>query len=249
MGPLPEPSPRAGGKQHSTLIWQIAVVLCVLYGLFGISVASGNRLENLVPRVFMNGTLVLLITTLMVGRDKQPLESLGLSKAPLFTTVGIGLLWVLGAFAVNAVIQVVYLFATGDLMGSARDKASWALQLTQIPAVWVVPLALFVGFYEEVIFRGFLLRRFNSVLEGRVIDSRKRAALAIALSGLLFGGLHGYQGVRGIIQTTLLGVLLGVLATWRRSTWPAIVTHFAIDAVSLAALKIARPALEEILKK
>jgi membrane protease YdiL (CAAX protease family) len=104
-------------------------------------------------------------------------------------------------------------------------------------------IALLVLFWEETVFRGFLLGRLRASIP--VAGPRgapcRRDALAVVVAALCFGAGHGYQGVLGIVQTTSAGLVLGTLAVWRQSLWPCIGAHLAIDAFGLVALKALRP--------
>ncbi len=68
----------------------------------------------------------------------------------------------------------------------------------------------------------------------------------MGLTALCFGAGHGYQGVLGVLQTTGAGIALGALTVWRKSLWPAIAAHLAIDAVGLLALKALQPLLHTL---
>ena len=219
----------------------------LIYGTAGLK--GSERFESPLLHVFMTGGLALLLVALLVARDEKPLESLKLQRAPLGKTVLFGLAGVLGVYLLNAVVTLTYLLASGGIKEKVAQKADWAFGLANIPLVWVIPLTMFVGFYEEVAFRGFLLRRLDLALTEQVADQRKRLVIAAVLSGLLFGGLHGYQGVMGVLQTSVVGIAIGLLAAWRGSTWPGVVAHFTIDAFGLFALKVLRPAAEAALAK
>jgi membrane protease YdiL (CAAX protease family) len=219
----------------------------LIYGTAGLK--GSERFEDPILHVFLTGGLTLLCVGLLVARDEKPLAALKLERAPLLKTVGFGLLGVVGVYALNAAVTLTYLLATGGIQEKVAQKADWAFGLASIPLMWVIPLTMFVGFYEEVAFRGFLLRRLDAALGDRVADQRRRLVWAAVISGLIFGGLHGYQGVMGVLQTSAVGIALGLLAAWRGSTWPGIVAHFTIDAFGLFALKVLRPAAEVALKK
>jgi hypothetical protein len=75
------------------------------------------------------------------------------------------------------------------------------------------------------------------------LQQLRRDALAIVLSALFFGAGHGYQGLLGLMQTTAAGLALGVLAVWRKSLWPCIGAHLAIDTFGLLVLKALKPFL------
>lgn len=77
---------------------------------------------------------------------------------------------------------------------------------------------------EEPMFRGFVLRGWLSV---------SRWA-AIAVSGVLFGMLHGQ--LAGLVALALVGILLGTVAVRTASTIPAMVLHGTFNAISFAFL-------------
>ena len=83
------------------------------------------------------------------------------------------------------------------------------------------------GFYEEFMFRGFLMQGV-AMLFGA---SRGAWIVACLLQGALFGVAHAYQNPLGIAITGTLGVLMGliVLASGR-NLWPVIIGHGLFDA-------------------
>ena len=83
------------------------------------------------------------------------------------------------------------------------------------------------GFYEEFMFRGFLMQGL-AMLFGA---SRSAWIVACVLQGALFGAAHAYQNPLGIAITGTLGVLMGflVLASGR-NLWPVIIGHGLFDA-------------------
>jgi uncharacterized protein len=87
---------------------------------------------------------------------------------------------------------------------------------------WVC-LSISAGFCEEIVFRGYLQRQLHALWGS--------PWLAIAGQALIFGIGHGYQGVRNVTAITVLGVLFGLLAHWRRSVKPGMVAHAWTDIV------------------
>src|SRR6266478_2195125 len=83
------------------------------------------------------------------------------------------------------------------------------------------------GFYEEFMFRGFLMQGV-AMLFGA---SRGAWIVACIIQGALFGVAHAYQNPLGIAITGTLGVLMGliVLASGR-NLWPVIIGHGLFDA-------------------
>ena len=83
------------------------------------------------------------------------------------------------------------------------------------------------GFYEEFMFRGFLMQGV-AMLFGA---SRGAWIVACIIQGALFGVAHAYQNPLGIAITGTLGVLMGLLVLASgRNLWPVIIGHGLFDA-------------------
>ena len=87
--------------------------------------------------------------------------------------------------------------------------------------VWL-GLAAIGGFFEEVVFRGYLIRQFSVWTGNRVV--------ALVIQGVAFGLAHGYYQ-RAMVVVMVQGWLLGLLATWRQSLRPGILAHVAQDVL------------------
>jgi membrane protease YdiL (CAAX protease family) len=87
-----------------------------------------------------------------------------------------------------------------------------------------VGLSLSAGFCEEAIFRGYLQKQFHAITGS--------AAVAVLLQAVVFGVSHGYQGVRNVIAITILGLVYGVIALWRKSLKPTMILHAGTDVMS-----------------
>src|SRR5947208_4486449 len=83
------------------------------------------------------------------------------------------------------------------------------------------------GFYEEFMFRGFLMQGL-AMLFGA---GRGAWIVACIIQGALFGAAHAYQNPLGIAITGTLGVLMGLLVLASgRNLWPVIIGHGLFDA-------------------
>jgi len=82
-------------------------------------------------------------------------------------------------------------------------------------AVWIA-VSLSAGFCEELIFRGYLQHQF-SALTGRIW-------LGVLLQAIVFGLIHP-RGWRAVVVISLLGILYGTLAAWRKNLRPGILAH------------------------
>jgi hypothetical protein len=86
--------------------------------------------------------------------------------------------------------------------------------------LWIV-VSVTAGFVEELVFRGYLQRQLRA-LTGNVW-------LAIVGQAAVFAVMHGYQGMQNVAIIAVLALLFGVLAAWRRSLLPGMMSHAASD--------------------
>lgn len=87
-------------------------------------------------------------------------------------------------------------------------------------------VSLTAGITEEIIYRGFLIFAFSYLFPNYSIW------LIILFSSLLFGLAHTYQGVSGVVKTTIVGALFSMLYIGLNSILPIIIFHFLIDLVA-----------------
>jgi CAAX protease family protein len=131
--------------------------------------------------------------------------------------IGIGL----GFFAVS----VVALALVGRLLQDTSSLDVVRFMAPSGPAelgMWMV-LSITAGICEETIFRGYLQRQF--------ISWTKVPAVGILVSGAFFGACHTYQGTKHAIAIAVQGILFGILASWRRSLKPGMISHAVQDSI------------------
>jgi len=75
------------------------------------------------------------------------------------------------------------------------------------------------GICEELLYRGYLLWYLGHWM----------GMPAVAVSSLLFGIGHSYQGWRGVVTTALVGVVMALIYLGTGSLWPAMALHALID--------------------
>jgi hypothetical protein len=93
--------------------------------------------------------------------------------------------------------------------------------------LWVI-MSMTAGFCEELVFRGYLQKQF--------LAFTGRATLAVLAQAILFGVVHWYQGIKMVILISVLGLLYGTLAQWRKSLRPGIISHAWSDIVNVILL-------------
>jgi membrane protease YdiL (CAAX protease family) len=97
--------------------------------------------------------------------------------------------------------------------------------------LWIA-LSVTAGICEETIFRGYLQWQFMAL--------SKSAPAGILLSAAVFGAAHAYQGFRMVILIGLYGAMFGILAYWRGSVRPGIITHECNDSLNGVLVGLSR---------
>jgi membrane protease YdiL (CAAX protease family) len=87
-------------------------------------------------------------------------------------------------------------------------------------AVWLLVAAL-VGFSEELMYRGYLQRQF-AAMSGQT-------SFGLVAQAALFGIAHAEQGAWAVSRFAVYAVALGFVAAQRRSLFPAVLCHVALD--------------------
>jgi len=104
---------------------------------------------------------------------------------------------------------------------------------------WFALLSVSAGICEEVVYRSFLINYFFAG------PFHLALPLAFALSAVLFGIAHAYQGWGGIIQTAIYGAVVGLLFLATGSLLLVIVVHTFVD---LQVVFMLRPGWESRLE-
>lgn len=139
-------------------------------------------------------------------------------RAPLRELTG-GFAWYDPAIAAALFFAIRYasIFMRG-MLGGVDDHTSFLVPRTTIElAAWIV-VAIVAGVSEEIVFRGYL---------------QQRLPLGVFAQAVIFGISHGYQGVRSVINITVIGLLFGLVAKWRKSLIPGMLAHAATDVIAI----------------
>jgi hypothetical protein len=178
--------------------------------------------------------VLLAVTTWRLRRGGERWRDLGL-KAPASArrAVGLGAAGVICVYATGAAV----LFGVLRPLGLSAPNVTVMADLMHAPFGYPAIMALTwstVAFGEEMQFRGFLFSRLERMFGA---GGRPATIAAWLAQGLMFGGLHGYQGLAGVITTATVGLVIGgVYLVARRNLIPCILLHGFVDTASLTAI-------------
>jgi membrane protease YdiL (CAAX protease family) len=98
----------------------------------------------------------------------------------------------------------------------------------------ILPLAIVsmvvAGFAEEIVFRGFLFERLGKLFGTGTIAK----ILILIITTIVFALGHLYdQGITGVEQALLTGLVFGGMYLITRNLWPVMIAHAAFDITAL----------------
>jgi membrane protease YdiL (CAAX protease family) len=193
---------------------------------FSIRPPADQRWLNICSSVGMGvGTLTACALMMLIARRKP--ASIGWTTRNLPSNVGLGL-------ASAVALYVTFLLPLGiafPQLAEHTEATQKAIERT-FPPIGLGGTALlltFVALWEEVIFRGFVMTRLQAIL--------RRWWLTIPVASIVFGAIHGYEGLLAMIMITILALVMSVLFVWRRSLVAPMVLHWLHNMMTLLVLR------------
>jgi membrane protease YdiL (CAAX protease family) len=220
---LIQPDNQSRGLRRFRYLIDIVVLVSVTIALpviFG-AVYTPKTMESDFVFAAIIQLLAVMIAWLLIRLRGERFADIGLKRPENWLrTIMIGVL------AAVVVFVAMYL---SEKAGFRRDLSRFKdvkgnLELTMYGVFYAL---IGAGFYEEFMFRGFLMQGL-AMLFGA---SHGAWIVACVAQGALFGAAHAYQNPLGIVITGTLGVLMGLLVLASgRNLWPVIIGHGLFDA-------------------
>ncbi len=207
----------------------VLVPLCAVGAGIVVALFSAET-PSLAAGLFLQALLVLGGVWVLLAAREQGFACIGL-RAPQRADVGRALIVLLAGYGANLLLTLAIVASSpATLEEHIAELETLAVGLTDdTPLTATFLLLLLVGFYEEIVARGLLLTRARELVGGFW-------APALISAGLFALG-HFYQGVYGVVQTAVFGLVLAVFTLRWGTLWPAIFAHTAINMLSLVQLR------------
>ena len=192
--------------------------------------------------IWVANIAMLLLIWLGVRLRGETLDSIGLSfRYAGISTIVWSFLKSIPIFLLSAFAFIFMPIVMAAIVGapSEADFSDYNYMQDNLPLLLISLLGVYIvsSMGEEVVYRGFLITRLQ-VLFGS--EGRMSIFLAVILSSLIFGLAHFGWGFTGIVQTSFVGMAMGVafLLTKRR-LWPLILAHGYLDTLLFVQLYLA----------
>lgn len=202
------------------ILLSVLLVVVPVASLVQVPFVRGVELERL-PAYWSSIVTLWLIggAAWLVGSRSDGGAALGL----VWIGVGPLLSWTVGLTAAGMGVILIFRRIGTTLGATESDLLRQLLPRTRREKSVFALLSVAAGTGEELAYRGYALG---------LLGPLTGTTWAVALTSVVFGLMHGYQGALGIVRTTVMGAVLagGFLASG--SLWPAILAHTAIDILA-----------------
>lgn len=153
-----------------------------------------------------------------------------LRARPLLIGAGLGVAYALLNYAVIGPLLALILQARPDLSDFAFVRGSLAGYLVGVGLAWIIG-----GFYEELVFRGFL----QGMLERCLYVRRGGALIAAGTTALVFAAYHWQLGAFGVANALVFALFAaGIRRRWPDNLWYAIVFHACADTTAFTLMRM-----------
>jgi len=172
-------------------------------------------------KVHWSLTIGLLAWWLLSGNDLQSMGLVSVADGWPWSAIGIGVFVILAQ-----VINLAMVSRNTDKLTEFKKKMGDLSNLVpQTPRENRLfdMVSITAGVCEEILYRGLLLATLVSLVG---------TWPAVAITSLIFGLGHAYQGISGIAKTGLVGLVLAWLTVSSGSLYIAIVLHAVVDLTS-----------------
>ena len=191
-------------------IFGVLVLLLLGYDLTEISSNVMNESVMIIIEYSGLFIVIIMIWLFMKFIDKQPLIEIGFQTQGRLKEINYGILFGLFIMA----FAFVFLSTIGEIV-----FLSYSLDFNQI----LLSIALFIGvsFFEEIIFRGYMLKNLLESFNPFV---------ALLISSLFFSLIHASNPnvtSLGLCNIFLAGIFLGVSCVFTKNLWFPIALHFS----------------------
>ena len=88
------------------------------------------------------------------------------------------------------------------------------------------------GFYEEIVFHGFIFSRLE-----KMIPCKYATSIAFIGTSIIFGTYHFQLGVDGLINALIVGaVYLAIFLFYKRNLWYSIICHGTYNTIVITLI-------------
>jgi uncharacterized protein len=202
----------------------------ILLSLFAIIIVLLVPHSGIIPLPFGYCIPIMIFVWFFLKQYKENFTSIGFSfkrfeiRAVLIGTLAGILIWSFLNWVFFPVLEKFIELPAADLGDFAKIKGNTGFYIFLLAMGWIVG-----GFYEEIIFHGFIFTRIEKMMPGKYA-----LLLSFLLTNLIFAFYHVQLGTAGVINAFLAGSAYHALMLYyKRNMWYAVFAHAVFDTIAL----------------
>jgi membrane protease YdiL (CAAX protease family) len=206
----------------------VAFLPILVLGILGTTLGTDTLLGGTI--VTLGYVLSILVATLLFKLQGSSWSQVGLAhpqswKRTILSSIGV----LVALLVMNIAIQVLALNLPGlevapiDQSRFNPIEGNLVIFLLFILLSWTT-----IAFGEEMFYRAFLISQLKIVFPG----SKLGTAIVLLISSTIFGIVHWVEGPLGIMNTFIMGLILGaVYLRSGRNLWITIIAHGLANSI------------------
>ena len=161
--------------------------------------------------------------------SNTPLQDLGFRPPPNWTVA------IVAGLLLGISLKLVLKSVVMPLLGAPAINAPYHYLVGNTAALpWLITIVLIsASFGEEVFFRGYLFERLGKIFGTDKVGLAGTVLLSSALFAL---GHYRDQGLPGVEQAAMTGVVFGGAYAWRKQIWIPMIMHAGYDLTAIAII-------------
>ncbi len=202
----------------------------ILLSLFAILIVLLVPHSGIIPLPFGYSIPILIFVWLFLKQYKENFAGIGFSfkrfeiRSVLIGTLAGILIYSFLNWVFFPVLEKFIALPPADLGDFAKIKGNTGFYIFLLAMGWIVG-----GFYEELIFHGFIFTRIEKMIPGKYA-----VLLGFLLTNIIFAFYHAQLGTGGIINAFLAGSAYHALMLYfKRNMWYAVFAHAVFDTIAL----------------
>ena len=213
----------------------------ITYGVYSIGIISSGT-ETFVLEVvsLLSLSVAVFLYAKLYKREslRDTLSFLGLSK----DRISVNALWIGILLFIIILLLEIAVGAFGSFSNTTINTNT-SILFTGAPLWFYVFVAVIEPINEEIVFRGFLIKRINigagAIGSALLKRSYKPFWVGIILSAIIFGLLHAsYDSTFAVevIAAMFFGLMAGYVFSKSDSLYPSMLTHILVNSIGVLAI-------------
>ena len=202
----------------------------ILLVLFAIAFVTLVPQSGIIPLPFAYSIPVLLFIWIFLKQYKENFASLGFSvkrfelRSVVIGTLAAIVLFAFLNYAFFPLLEKIVKLPPAELGGYNKVRHNTPFYIFIIAMGWIIG-----GFYEEVVFHGFIFTRLEKLIAGK-----HAVTISFWLSNIIFALYHVQLGIGGVINAFIAGIVYHALILhYKRNMWYGIFCHAIFDTIGL----------------